>query len=447
MSRRSSLLMATVLCASLLLAASNAEPLQNQGRRLLTSFYTDPDTNYQSSTLVDVDTTYKSRSYTTETQRAKVARYAQAAAVAAAGQIPDMNSTLAMEQVGSNNSALMDSYAQKMTDAASSASNTSTADTTAATAAVASTESVATAAVASTESVKPLQESTQQSPESPAQGFLHLTSFKDWVNETASEVGDAVSGAAKKVEEKVKGSPSPSPTPSPSTAAVAAVQSAHSQLYHRGAHTAKVTSSDAIGGPIQLYNPYQSSDYDTKQHPASAAMDGDIATSSQTAVDTKSCTKLNEEGLYGTCGVIGECMSSPYYTGAYASTPNYPYWTAGFSSDISVSYRVTHVVLSARQDCCRCPLAGAKIYIGDPSALNLASNENPDLSTESNWQLCATVPSFTTDSPPLIFSESADYTETFLCSQSLVGQAVAIQVPAYTTILTLAEVQVVGLQV
>ena len=90
-------------------------------------------------------------------------------------------------------------------------------------------------------------------------------------------------------------------------------------------------------GPVQLYNPYQSSDYDTKKHPASAAMDGDISTSSQTAVDTKSCTKLNEEGVYGTCGVIGECMSSPYYTGAYASTPNYPYWTAGFSSDISVS--------------------------------------------------------------------------------------------------------------
>ncbi|KAL0045182.1 hypothetical protein WJX82_011325 [Trebouxia sp. C0006] len=321
MSCRSSLLVAAVLCASLLLATSTAEPLQNQGRRLLTSFYTDPDTNYQSSTLVDVDTTYKSRSYTTETQ-------------------------------------------------------------------------------------------------------------------------------PKKVEKKIKGSPSPvpSPTPSPSTAAVAAVQSSHSQLYHRGAHTAKVTSSDAIGGPIQLYNPYQSSDYDTKKHPASAAMDGDISTSSQTAVDTKSCTKLNEEGLYGTCGVIGECMSSPYYTGAYASTPNYPYWTAGFSSDISVSYRVTHVVLSARQDCCRCPLAGANIYVGDPSALNLASNENPDLSTESNWQLCATVPSFTTDSPPLIFSESADYTETFLCSQSLVGQAVAIQLPADTTILTLAEVQIVGLQ-
>ncbi len=58
---------------------------------------------------------------------------------------------------------------------------------------------------------------------------------------------------------------------------------------------------------------------------------------------------------------------------------------------VQVSYRVTHVVLSNRQECCRCPLAGAKIYIGDPSALNLALNENPDLSTESNWQLCATV--------------------------------------------------------
>ena len=57
------------------------------------------------------------------------------------------------------------------------------------------------------------------------------------------------------------------------------------------------------------------------------------------------------------------------------------------------------------------------------------------------------VPAFATESPPLIFSESANYTETFLCSQSIVGQAVAIQLPAYTTILTLAEVSVVGIQV
>lgn len=58
---------------------------------------------------------------------------------------------------------------------------------------------------------------------------------------------------------------------------------------------------------------------------------------------------------------------------------------------MQVSYTVTQVVISNRQDCCRCPLAGANIYIGDPSALNLAANDNPDLSTESNWQLCATV--------------------------------------------------------
>ena len=58
---------------------------------------------------------------------------------------------------------------------------------------------------------------------------------------------------------------------------------------------------------------------------------------------------------------------------------------------MQVSYTVTQVVISNRQDCCRCPLAGANIYIGDPSALNLAANDSPDLSTESNWQLCATV--------------------------------------------------------
>ena len=61
---------------------------------------------------------------------------------------------------------------------------------------------------------------------------------------------------------------------------------------------------------------------------------------------------------------------------------------------MQVSYTVTQVVISNRQDCCRCPLAGANIYIGDPSALNLVASENPDLSTESNWQLCATVRGF-----------------------------------------------------
>lgn len=89
-------------------------------------------------------------------------------------------------------------------------------------------------------------------------------------------------------------------------------------------------------GPIMLYNAYQSSNYDVKTHPAEAAIDGNIHTSSQTAVDTSGCKALNDDGLYGVCGVLAECMTSPYYTGAYASTPSNPYWTAGFTSDISV---------------------------------------------------------------------------------------------------------------
>lgn len=88
---------------------------------------------------------------------------------------------------------------------------------------------------------------------------------------------------------------------------------------------------------MTLYNAYQSSTYDAKTHPAEAAIDGNIYTSSQTAVDTASCKALNDDGVYGTCGVLAECMTSPYYTGAFASTPSNPYWTAGFSSDISVS--------------------------------------------------------------------------------------------------------------
>ena len=58
---------------------------------------------------------------------------------------------------------------------------------------------------------------------------------------------------------------------------------------------------------------------------------------------------------------------------------------------MQANYRVTHVVLTNRQECCRCPLAGAKIYIGNPSNLNVVATENPDLSKETTWQLCATV--------------------------------------------------------
>ena len=86
-----------------------------------------------------------------------------------------------------------------------------------------------------------------------------------------------------------------------------------------------------------MYNAYQSSDFDRSNHPADAAIDGDVSTSSQTTVDTASCSHLNQEGLYGTCGLMVGCMSAPAYTQAYASTPNYPFWTAEFSADASVS--------------------------------------------------------------------------------------------------------------
>ena len=97
-----------------------------------------------------------------------------------------------------------------------------------------------------------------------------------------------------------------------------------------------------IAGPIKLYNAYQSSTFNKKRNPASAAIDGNIHTASQTAVDTDSCTNLNDQGDYGACGLLGECVASPYYTGSYASTPSNPYWTAGFSSDISVSFQPFH---------------------------------------------------------------------------------------------------------
>lgn len=68
------------------------------------------------------------------------------------------------------------------------------------------------------------------------------------------------------------------------------------------------------------------------------------------------------------------------------------------------------------------------------------------MSAVSAAELWLQVPEFIADSPALIFSEAAQYNQTFLCSEPIVGKAVAIQLPASTTILSLAEVQVVGYQ-
>lgn len=58
---------------------------------------------------------------------------------------------------------------------------------------------------------------------------------------------------------------------------------------------------------------------------------------------------------------------------------------------MQANFEVSQVVLTNRQECCRCPLAGANIYIGNPSNLNVIALDNPDLSKETTWQLCATV--------------------------------------------------------
>lgn len=58
---------------------------------------------------------------------------------------------------------------------------------------------------------------------------------------------------------------------------------------------------------------------------------------------------------------------------------------------LQASYQVAEVVLTGRQECCRCSLAGANIYVGTPAGLNLLSTDNPEFSTDLDWQLCATV--------------------------------------------------------
>lgn len=71
---------------------------------------------------------------------------------------------------------------------------------------------------------------------------------------------------------------------------------------------------------------------------------------------------------------------------------------------MQANFQVTHVVLTNRQECCRCPLAGANIYIGNPSNLNIIATDNPDLSQETNWQLCATVSQLPLSSLPFVIN-------------------------------------------
>lgn len=207
-------------------------------------------------------------------------------------------------------------------------------------------------------------------------------------------------------------------------------------------HTEAVQSSPA---PVALYNLYQSSSKDAINNPASAAADGNPDTASLT--DFESCSNLLDKSKYNECGLLGACLDAPAYDNAhFVSTRANPFLYGEFSADMSATYQVTQVQLVNRQDCCRCPLAGANIYIGNPASIDLALADNPDFSTDSNWALCATVPDYVAGNLAPIFSPGFSYTQTFQCQQSLTGQAVLIQLPGLTRILSIAEIVVYGEQ-
>ena len=217
-------------------ASHVAEPLRHQGRRLLSNFYSDPDAQYQSSDLVAVDPSYKSNSYTTEAQRVKVAQYAQVAAVAQAGQNPDMDSILSMQASNTDISQLMAVYNQHV-EAAAANSNPSASDSSPAATAV--TDAKATSA--------------DDNSASPSNVLGINGWLKDTANKAAHDVADLKDSVKDSVAKKIHTSPVSTlatPTVSPSPAGVAAALEGHSQLYHRGAHTAAVTSTDAIGGKL-----------------------------------------------------------------------------------------------------------------------------------------------------------------------------------------------------
>ena len=46
---------------------------------------------------------------------------------------------------------------------------------------------------------------------------------------------------------------------------------------------------------------------------------------------------LAVQGMYGACGMLGNCLDSPnYITNAYLSSPSNPFWTAEFSVNLTV---------------------------------------------------------------------------------------------------------------
>lgn len=90
---------------------------------------------------------------------------------------------------------------------------------------------------------------------------------------------------------------------------------------------------------------------------------------------------------------LGSCLYEPIYSYMLPRCMVFPAFACRLKLMclMQANFEVSQVVLTNRQECCRCPLAGANIYIGNPSNLNVIAVDNPDLSKESTWQLCATV--------------------------------------------------------
>ncbi|XP_072000081.1 fucolectin-like [Engystomops pustulosus] len=108
----------------------------------------------------------------------------------------------------------------------------------------------------------------------------------------------------------------------------------------------------------------------------------------------------------------GSCFSSQ-------SEPS-PWWRL----DLLETYRISHITITNRGDCCADYINGAEILIGD----SLANNGN-------NNQRCATITSI-----PLAG------TQNFLCN-NMEGRYVNIILPGKTGYLTFCEVQVFGARV
>uniref|UniRef100_A0A8C5PPS3 Fucolectin tachylectin-4 pentraxin-1 domain-containing protein n=1 Tax=Leptobrachium leishanense TaxID=445787 RepID=A0A8C5PPS3_9ANUR len=92
-----------------------------------------------------------------------------------------------------------------------------------------------------------------------------------------------------------------------------------------------------------------------------------------------------------------------------------PWWKL----DLLKSYRVNHVILTNREDCCKERLLGAEIHVGDSPNIT----DNPVCATIMDVSSGARIP---------------------LCCKGMEGRYVGVFIPAPSSIVTLCEVEVYG---